>query len=409
MNSYVPTRIFSKGHLLLFFVLTLLSGRSMANIFSSKSERIKFIKENNLTSKTTKKPQQRVVLKQQKPEVRLINYHGFNRRMPYFNSTQHRRFGGFQQRRGFFPKRRMNFSRGGMWGNRNFNSFRRRRRRGHHHQRHRNLRQLRVSGTNLCIDFPKRRSRGDTIHLWKCDRRNKNQHFSFEKGMIRHVRGECIDAWARGPNIHKFKCDPRNSNQRFRWNPATKQIHSANGRCIEVIGRARQRAWLRAGLCHPFNRNQKFDMIRLRHHGNTRRRHERKSVVAYKHCGFRGPRMTVRPPSSKLSTRPLEISSFKIPRGYSVTVYSQPFFRGRRQTFHRTIRCLRRDWNDKVASFKVFAKRRSRRGRGRGRGRRQRFGRGRRGQMFARRGRRRSNRRRFGRRGFSRRHHEKIR
>ena len=80
------------------------------------------------------------------------------------------------------------------------------------------------------------------------------------------------------------------------------------------------------------------------------------AVYFYTECGYRGSYSKYAPGDVARVTGSLfrNISSVKIPSGWSVTLYTAPDYQGTRYTLTSSSSCLPASLNDKVASFKII-------------------------------------------------------
>lgn len=79
-------------------------------------------------------------------------------------------------------------------------------------------------------------------------------------------------------------------------------------------------------------------------------------VILYQNCSFMGYNVALAPGS--YDTRSMGItndnlSSIRIPNGYSVTVYRDGGFRGESRTYYSNVYCLDNRWNDQVSSIVI--------------------------------------------------------
>ena len=84
------------------------------------------------------------------------------------------------------------------------------------------------------------------------------------------------------------------------------------------------------------------------------------NVAVYKHCDFKGYKVTLAPGSydlKDLKRRGVindDISSLKVPRGFEVIVYEHHHFQGRKLKFRSNDSCLvNNGFNDRISSIKV--------------------------------------------------------
>jgi hypothetical protein len=79
-------------------------------------------------------------------------------------------------------------------------------------------------------------------------------------------------------------------------------------------------------------------------------------VILYEDCSLMGHNVGLNP--GRYDTRAMgirndAISSMRIPKGYSVTVYKEGGFRGDNQTFYANVFCMDGRWNDQVSSLEI--------------------------------------------------------
>lgn len=90
--------------------------------------------------------------------------------------------------------------------------------------------------------------------------------------------------------------------------------------------------------------------------------HSDNAVTLYSDCDYKGSRSTLRIGDHNihdLGIKNDDLSSLRVPRGYSITLYSDENFRGSSKTFYNSVDCLSRSgWNDRTSSVRVNRDRR---------------------------------------------------
>ena len=82
-------------------------------------------------------------------------------------------------------------------------------------------------------------------------------------------------------------------------------------------------------------------------------------VMAYSECNFSGTQIKIEPGEytaaqlQNLGMRNNSISSISVPKGFSVAIYQNDFFRGAGKLLETGIRCMRGDYNNQISSIVV--------------------------------------------------------
>ncbi|MFZ9388266.1 MAG: beta/gamma crystallin-related protein [Chitinophagaceae bacterium] len=79
-------------------------------------------------------------------------------------------------------------------------------------------------------------------------------------------------------------------------------------------------------------------------------------VTLYENCNYRGISRTLGTGYfdwNQMGVNNDALSSFRVPRGYSITIYSDARYRGRSATYTSDMSCLASDWNDQVSSVYI--------------------------------------------------------
>merc|ERR1712072_25402 len=89
-----------------------------------------------------------------------------------------------------------------------------------------------------CLDASQRNKTGGKVHMWNCNRNNKNQHWVYDArtGQIKAKHGKCLDASQRnrtGGKVHMWNCNTRNKNQMWHYDHRTGRIKAKHGKCLD--------------------------------------------------------------------------------------------------------------------------------------------------------------------------------
>ncbi len=117
----------------------------------------------------------------------------------------------------------------------------------------------------ICLDASQRNKRGGKVHMWNCNKNNKNQQWSYNPTtkQIKATHGLCLDASQRnnrGGKVHMWNCDPNNKNQQWDYNSSTKQIKATHGKCLDASQRSRRGGKVHMWDCNPNNKNQQWEI-----------------------------------------------------------------------------------------------------------------------------------------------------
>ena len=107
--------------------------------------------------------------------------------------------------------------------------------------------------------------------------------------------------------------------------------------------------------CLSDNWNDQISSIHVKR-DNSFGNYNQGEVVVYEDCGFGGQRAVLGEGSFRnyqLGIGNDEISSIRIPFGWTVTVYEHDNFQGQSQAFTGTVDCLPPSWNDRISSIRV--------------------------------------------------------
>ncbi len=116
-----------------------------------------------------------------------------------------------------------------------------------------------------------------------------------------------------------------------------------------------RRSYNTAVDCLPDDWNDEISSIHIRRDNNFGNYREGE-VVVYQDCYFKGQRAVLSEGSFRnyqLGIGNDEISSIRIPIGWTVTVYEHDNFQGQSQAYTSTIDCLPPNWNDRISSIRV--------------------------------------------------------
>ena len=116
-----------------------------------------------------------------------------------------------------------------------------------------------------CLDASQRNKKGGKVHMWKCNKNNDNQQWSYNPGtkQIKATHGKCLDASQRnkkGGKVHMWGCNPNNKNQQWDYNPGTKQIKATHGKCLDASQRNKKGGKVHMWECNPNNKNQQWEI-----------------------------------------------------------------------------------------------------------------------------------------------------
>jgi hypothetical protein len=117
-----------------------------------------------------------------------------------------------------------------------------------------------------------------------------------------------------------------------------------------------RKKWFKNSVdCLPEEWNDKISSIHIKR-DNSFDNYNEGEVVVYEDCGFRGQRSVLTEGSFRnyqLGIGNDEISSIRIPIGWTVTVYEHDNFQGQSQSFTGNTDCLPPNWNDRISSIRV--------------------------------------------------------
>lgn len=111
----------------------------------------------------------------------------------------------------------------------------------------------------LCVDTY------GTVDMWTCDRSNKVQHLSYDRGTkLLRVAGtnSCMDdGGGKTKGFHLIPCDPNNINQQFEYKNKQFLAVNKNGQCMDDGGGMnRGQTAIHLWACDPNNPSQQFEL-----------------------------------------------------------------------------------------------------------------------------------------------------
>lgn len=113
--------------------------------------------------------------------------------------------------------------------------------------------------------------------------------------------------------------------------------------------------------CFPSDWNDRVSSVFISNRGNSGGGYNPGGgsgggITLYENCNFRGISRTLGTGYfdwNQMGVNNDALSSIRIPRGYSITIYSDSRYRGRSATYTGDVYCLGSDWNDQVSSVYI--------------------------------------------------------
>jgi hypothetical protein len=117
----------------------------------------------------------------------------------------------------------------------------------------------------ICLDASQRSKMGGKVHMWGCNKNNKNQQWSYDPStkQIKSTHGICLDASQRdkrGGKVHMWGCNKNNKNQQWSYDQSTKQIKAIHGKCLDATQRNKRGGKVHMWDCDTTNKNQQWDL-----------------------------------------------------------------------------------------------------------------------------------------------------
>lgn len=113
--------------------------------------------------------------------------------------------------------------------------------------------------------------------------------------------------------------------------------------------------------CLPSDWNDRVSSVYISNTGgggnnNNNNNSWERGVSLYQDCNYRGNSRTLGTGYynwNQLGISNDQLSSFRVPSGYSITLYTDANYRGRRISYNNDVNCLSSEWNDQISSVYI--------------------------------------------------------